>query len=143
MKNGILAVYENHRQDARYTEQKDTMPTVVAHYGTGGNNQPLVVREQKPKALYCMATGQTNAEITDGRIGVTLTTVAEKPIVILDRAAYNQGINAKYDFCAQVGGAAPTVIAKGPGAVCCPKLSDRSAQEITKVSETNMSKKGK
>lgn len=43
-----------------------------------------------------------------------------KPIVILDRAAYNQGANAQYDFHAEVGEVSPTVIAKGPGAVCFP-----------------------
>lgn len=196
-----IAVFENHAQEARYTEQRDTMPTVSTWYGTGGNNQPLVIHkaystshggfhllmsEEKvggvmatdykdpPIAIYCMATGQANAEITDGGVGVTLTTVAEKPIVVtvdekcgqtyvhensantlaardfkqpqvvvMDRAAYNQGANAKYDFCAQVGGAAPTVIAKGPGAVCCPKWLALSAEGTTKALETNMSKKGK
>ena len=37
------AVYENHSQDTRYTELTDAAPTVSATYGTGGNNQPLVV----------------------------------------------------------------------------------------------------
>lgn len=39
------AVYENHRQDARYTGPLDTAPTVSATYGTGGSNQPFVVAE--------------------------------------------------------------------------------------------------
>lgn len=43
-KQGGLAVvdvcYENHAQDARYTE-KSTCPTVTARYGTGGGNIPL------------------------------------------------------------------------------------------------------
>lgn len=37
----------------------------------------------------------------------------------LDRASFNQGKNAQYDFT--IGdNLSPTVIAKGPGAVCCP-----------------------
>ena len=40
------------------------------------------------------------------------------PLVVLDRAAYNQGENAKYDFEARVGGVSPPVIARGPGAIC-------------------------
>lgn len=35
-------VFENHSQDARYTQQKDTCPTCVARWGTGGNNMSLV-----------------------------------------------------------------------------------------------------
>lgn len=36
-------VYENHMQDARHNEMGDVCETVAAHYGTGGNNQRLVV----------------------------------------------------------------------------------------------------
>ena len=39
---------------------------------------------------------------------------------ILDRAAFNQGINAQYDIIIQRGGAVPTIIAKGPHAVAVP-----------------------
>ena len=38
-------VYENHRQDVRYSGPLETAPTCCARYGTGGNNQPLVVAE--------------------------------------------------------------------------------------------------
>lgn len=36
-------VYENHSQDSRYKSLGDVSETVSAKYGTGGNNQPLVV----------------------------------------------------------------------------------------------------
>ena len=39
---------------------------------------------------------------------------------IIDRAAYNQGVNAQYDMIIQRGGAMPTLIAKGPHAVALP-----------------------
>ena len=42
-------VFENHRQDARYTKQGDTSPTCTAHWGTGGNNMPLVAFAQKQR----------------------------------------------------------------------------------------------
>ena len=38
-------VFESHSQDARYTQQKDTSPTRVARWGTGGNNMPLVAEK--------------------------------------------------------------------------------------------------
>ena len=48
-KSGTLAtandqtlIYENHAQDARYTE-KTTCPTVTSRYGTGGGNVPLTL----------------------------------------------------------------------------------------------------
>lgn len=43
------------------------------------------------------------------------------PIVVLDRAAYNQGEKAKYDFEVKIGGAMPPLVARGPGAVCYRK----------------------
>lgn len=42
-------VFENHSQDARYTGPQDTAQTVLATFGTGGNNQPFVL--ETPKAL--------------------------------------------------------------------------------------------
>ena len=39
-----VKVYENHSQDSRYVELGGVSETVTQKYGTGGNNQPLVVR---------------------------------------------------------------------------------------------------
>lgn len=36
-------LFENHPQDSRYEGPMENSPTVTARYGTGGNNQPLVV----------------------------------------------------------------------------------------------------
>ena len=40
--NDQTLIYENHAQDARYTE-KTTCPTVTSRYGTGGGNVPLTL----------------------------------------------------------------------------------------------------
>lgn len=45
------AVFENHSQDARYTQQGNTSPTCIARYGTGGNNIPLVVEKNAFTAI--------------------------------------------------------------------------------------------
>lgn len=42
-------VFENHSQDARHTGPQDTAQTVLATFGTGGNNQPFVL--ETPKTL--------------------------------------------------------------------------------------------
>ena len=49
--NSKLVIYENHAQDARYTE-KTTCPTVTSRYGTGGGNIPLTIytKEGHPSA---------------------------------------------------------------------------------------------
>ena len=38
-----VAVFENHSQDSRYNPLGDVCETVSSKYGTGGNNQPIVV----------------------------------------------------------------------------------------------------
>lgn len=38
-------VFDNHAQDARYSELKCVCPTVTARWGTGGGNTPIVVRQ--------------------------------------------------------------------------------------------------
>ena len=40
------------------------------------------------------------------------------PVVVLDRAAFNQGENAQYEPYISGGGVSPTIIAKGSNAVC-------------------------
>ena len=47
--SAAVAVFENHSQDTRYTGPLETVPTVNATYGMGGNNQPFVV--ETPKTL--------------------------------------------------------------------------------------------
>ena len=68
----------------------DKCPTLQARMGTGGNQVPLVM-EPNTDPAYCYS---------------------------LDRAAYNQGINAQYDIGIDDSGTAHTLVAKGPGAVC-------------------------
>lgn len=45
----VPLVFDNHAQDARYIGPFETSPTITSRYGTGGNNQPLVMN-QLPKA---------------------------------------------------------------------------------------------
>lgn len=39
-------------------------------------------------------------------------------LITIDRAAFNQGANAKYNFDIDDSGIAQTIVARGPGAVC-------------------------
>ena len=58
-----------------------------------------------------------------------------KEIISLDRAAYNQGQNAKYDFSIR-GGWCDTIVARGPGAVCCPERKDMSEYVVRRLTPT-------
>lgn len=117
-------VFENHSQDTRYKGPLEVAQTVSATYGMGGNNQPFVVEE---KPVYCLQGNGIDRADTTGCNGkgwkedtsYTLNTV-DRPAVCysLDRASYNQGINAQYDIGIDDSGTAHTLVAKGPGAVC-------------------------
>ena len=52
----------------------------------------------------------------------------------IDRAAFNQGQNAKYGFAVEAE-KQPTMVAKGPGAVAAPTYSSSKASFFTKVQE--------
>ena len=71
------------------SELAERSPTLTARCGTGGNNVPVVVCDKKPTEC----------------------------VVALDRSAYNQGKNAKYDIGIDENGTAHSLVAKGPGAV--------------------------
>lgn len=81
-----MAVFTNHVQDSRYTGPLDISPTCLRHWGTGGNNMPLVV-----------ATGQANAEILQG-LCPTLNCNHEQPIVAHTlRGRHNSAHRADYE----------------------------------------------
>lgn len=57
-------IYDNHSQDCRYNKLNDIMPTVNSMYGTGGNNQPLIVA-----ALKSYVTGNNSTKSSNPNSG--------------------------------------------------------------------------
>ena len=55
------ALFESHGADARYEGPLEICPTVVRHYGTGGNNQPLVMKDVQ---AYGISSFQSNAMLS-------------------------------------------------------------------------------
>lgn len=55
-----VRVYENHTQDCRYRELGQVSSTLASNLGTGGNNQPLVV-----KKVYRICSQDSNAMKSD------------------------------------------------------------------------------
>lgn len=68
-------VFENHAQDSRYTGPLNAAATVVARYGTGGNNLPFVV--DTPKTLKirsgCEGGGKGPGDVQNGYSARKLT----------------------------------------------------------------------
>lgn len=50
-------VFENHSQDSRYVGPLKTSQTVLATFGTGGNNQPFVMETPKTLKIRCGCEG--------------------------------------------------------------------------------------
>jgi len=110
-------VLENHPADSRVKISEDgVVQTLSSRMGTGGGNVPMVM-ESEPmiasKASFFMRASQT------GTADTLVATDYKDPQLVaygLDRASFNQGKNAKYDFQIneeKIG----CQVAKGPGAV--------------------------
>lgn len=60
-------VFENHCQDSRYKALGDTCSTLATNLGTGGNNQPLVVKEP-----ILLESNQNHATVQENGISTAL-----------------------------------------------------------------------
>ena len=101
---------------------EDVSPTLRAE---AGDNQvatayTLQDREGKAGGDVCNTlVGDHNNRVTD-----YTALVVEPNVVALDRSAYNQGKNAQFDIGINENGTAHSLVAKGPGAVAYPEVSD-------------------
>jgi DNA (cytosine-5)-methyltransferase 1 len=124
-----VAFYDYHGQDKRITELDNVAPTCVRQWGTGGNNVPLAAM-----VVYGICSNSSNsmksanpdsgiyeadtARTLDQRVGDPTCNQGGMIIISLDRAAFNQGKNAKYMPGIDNSGKHFSVVATGPGAVC-------------------------
>ncbi len=113
--NQIAVAYsiENHPSDGRLNiDESGKVQTLTSRIGTGGGNGPMVMVE----GLDCY-----NQQMTGDKTTCLRSKSADTdhiPCVVMDRSAYNQGENAKYNIGIDENGVAFSCIAKGPGAVC-------------------------
>jgi len=116
----------------------DVSPTLTCG---SGNDLHLL-----PKKTYCLQGNGIDRADTAGCNGkgwkegacYTLNTI-DRPAVAygLDRASFNQGQNAKFDFSVKEE-QQPTLTARGPGAVCC--TTESYMQTTEEVSPTLMAR---
>lgn len=108
---------ENHPADSRVNiDESGKVQTLTSRMGTGGGNVPLVM---EPAAVYAVdqGGGKSGANFHKEKSPTLTCTHGGEPVIAFDRAAFNQGINAQYDFEVTDSGIASTLVAKGPSGV--------------------------
>ena len=114
---------ENHPNDSRVGIIEDgKVQTLSSRMGTGGGNVPMVMQcYSKSKRAQTATDNETWVESETANtlnafdVGDVRTTEC---VVALDRASFNQGKNASYDFEVSDKGVNSPLVAKGPSAVC-------------------------
>ena len=104
---------ENHPNDSRVGINEDgIVQALTGRMGTGGGNVPLVMALDTSHAddVVRMDDIVSPLQARDYKGG--------KLVYALDRASYNQGKNAQFDFEVSDKGINSPLVAKGPGAVC-------------------------
>lgn len=66
-------LFENHSQDSRYVGPLDTAQTVLATFGTGGNNQPFVVQSPKTLKIRSGCDGGGKGALIQDNLSATLS----------------------------------------------------------------------
>lgn len=93
--------------------EEDRSPTLSS---TSLDETVFIALENHPQDSRVKMAENNIVQTLNGKMG---TGGGNTPMVFaIDRAAYNQGINAKYDIGIDENGPAYTVVSKGPGAVC-------------------------
>ena len=127
--NGVV-IYsvENHPSDSRVDiDESGKVQTLTGRMGTGGGNVPMVMVEGLDGYNQCL-TGDKAKSLTN-----RATDSDHIPCVVMDRAAYNQGENAKFNIGIDEDGVAFSHIAKGPGAVCY--IDTSHADDVVRTDE--------
>ena len=115
---------ENHPADSRVDiDESGKVQTLTSRMGTGGGNVPMVMQcYSKSKRAQSATDDETWVESETANtlnafdVGDVRTT--EAVVFALDRASFNQGKNAQFDFEITDKGINSPLVAKGPGAVC-------------------------
>ena len=81
--------------------------------GTRPHNKDEAQVWENKGVANCLNTN----DMSEARVNEIIVT-ATQPVIALDRASYNQGKNAQYDFEISDKGVNSPLVAKGPGAVC-------------------------
>lgn len=132
---------ENHPADSRVDiDESGKVQTLTSRMGTGGGNVPMVMQQcfSKSKRAQSATDNETWIESDTANtlnafdVGDVRTT--EAVVYALDRASFNQGKNAQYDFEVSDKGVNSPLVAKGPGAVMYVDTSH--ADDVVRLDDT-------
>ena len=116
---------ENHPADSRVNiDESGKVQTLTSRMGTGGGNVPMVMQQCYSKSRRAKTStdfetwkeSDTANTLNVFDVGDVRTT--EAVVYALDRASFNQGKNAQFDFEVSDKGVNSPLVAKGPSAVC-------------------------
>lgn len=81
--------------------------------------------------VYCIGNGQVGQLKMSSECGALNCMHDQQSIITLDRAAFNQGANAKYDPQVRADGKADTMVSRGPSAVFVEGEKVRTIRRLT------------
>lgn len=102
-----------HAQDVIRERNDGTVQTLNNRMGTGGNQVPLIYTFNRDASI------KNNMPIYEDKTSTLKSSTRLAVVYAIDRAAFNQGANAKYDFKISDNGINSTLVARGPSAVGC------------------------
>lgn len=123
-----------HANDVIRIQGNGTVPTLQHRMGTGGNQVPLVFEQERganeqmsdmevmtlqgdPVAGTLKARDYKGVGRYDSLGSAVCITESDKTVYALDRASFNQGKNAQYNFEVSEDGINSPLVARGPSAV--------------------------
>lgn len=110
----LQGVFEmSHADEALRRTEGGICPTLQSRMGTGGNQVPCVFDK-----AYAIGNGQADNTGLHELAGALNCMHDQQAVIAIDRAAFNQGENALYDFEISDKGIASTLVSRGPSAVC-------------------------
>ena len=118
---------ESHPNDSRMNiDDSGRVQTLTQRMGTGGGNVPFVMIPVYSIDCRNFVIGDKSATLQakdNGGYSLNYQNPVLMPIYATDRAAYNQGKNARFDISIKADDVIQTVVAKGPNAVAIPIFS--------------------
>lgn len=102
-----------HAQDVIRERNDGKVQTLNNRMGTGGNQVPLIYTFNRDASI------KNNMSIYEDKTSTLKPSTRLAVVYAIDRAAFNQGANAKYDFKISDNGINSTLVARGPSAVGC------------------------
>ena len=112
-------------EDYESWQESDTANTLNA-FDTGDVRTTEAV-------VYCVdqGGGKSSVDVREDKSPTLTTTHDGAPVIALDRASFNQGKNAQFDFEVSDKGVNSPLVAKGPGAVAYPSKTRYIVRRLT------------